>query len=457
MGILPDKKHRQSLLFSATFPPDIQQLCSYSLRPGYTRVDCVGEAEAATVDLVTQHYMVGPVEEQAASLLRVIDAHRRAEPQAHKVIAFFATARQTQYYSELFAALGLPVLEMHSRKSQTYRTRVADEFRASRGGCVMFTSDVSARGVDYPDVTLVVQVGLPQDRAQYVHRVGRTARAGRSGLGVLLLTDYEADAFLPELLQPARGGGGGGSGNGAAASGPVPITSLELPASVSDPVAARQAVSAAAQRISSDTRGQAYQAWLGFYNSNLRRLRWTPEKLVAAANHYAVACMGCSQPPALQKKTIGKMGLKGVPGLRIATGDEAGGGGRGGGGRGGGGGGGGHGGGGGGGRGGPGGYASQPMGGVERFGGGQQQQPRGGGGGGGGGGGSGAAAAGGGEGAKRRRRRGGGGGGGGSGGGGGGANGASGNGQPAAHAGQKRPHPPAGRAGGGGGGGGGGR
>lgn len=73
-------------------------------------------------------------------------------------MAFFVTARVTQFYCELFQAMGIPVLEMHSRKSQAQRTKAADQFRASKGGCIMFSSDVSARGVDYPDVSLVVQV-----------------------------------------------------------------------------------------------------------------------------------------------------------------------------------------------------------------------------------------------------------------------------------------------------------
>lgn len=59
----------------------------------------------------------------------------------------------------------------------------------------MFTSDVSARGVDYPDVTRVIQVGLTT-REQYIHRVGRTARAGKGGSGVLLLAPFEERAVL---------------------------------------------------------------------------------------------------------------------------------------------------------------------------------------------------------------------------------------------------------------------
>jgi ATP-dependent RNA helicase MSS116 len=137
----------------------------------------------------------------------------RTEPQ-FKIIAFFVSARGTQFHSELFNAMGIPVLEIHSRKSQAHRTRVSDQFR-SAASAIMFSSDVSARGVDYPDVTLVIQVGVPADKSQcvtinqpplficshvcssccfcrYIHRLGRTARTGKAGQGLLLLTPPES-------------------------------------------------------------------------------------------------------------------------------------------------------------------------------------------------------------------------------------------------------------------------
>ena len=70
-------------------------------------------------------------------------------------------------------------------------------FRDSDQG-IMFSSDVSARGMDYPDVTHVIQVGCPSDKATYVHRLGRTARAGKSGTGMLFLADFET-FFLESL------------------------------------------------------------------------------------------------------------------------------------------------------------------------------------------------------------------------------------------------------------------
>ena len=66
----------------------------------------------------------------------------------------------------------------------------------------MFTSDVSARGMDYPFVSHVIQVGLT-DRDQYVHRLGRTARAGKNGTGILLLADFEEQSMRKELKEIA--------------------------------------------------------------------------------------------------------------------------------------------------------------------------------------------------------------------------------------------------------------
>lgn len=75
-----------------------------------------------------------------------------------QVLVFCTTARITALLAEFYKKLGMNTLEIHSRKSQSFRNKVSDEFRKSPGGVIMFTSDVSARGVDYPDVTLVLQV-----------------------------------------------------------------------------------------------------------------------------------------------------------------------------------------------------------------------------------------------------------------------------------------------------------
>merc|ERR1719401_2953591 len=85
---------------------------------------------------------------------------------------------------------GVKVHEIHSRKSQAHRTKAADTFRSQQRG-IVFSSDVLARGLDFPDVTAVVQVGVPSSRDQYIHRLGRTGRAGKAGGCILLLHDFE--------------------------------------------------------------------------------------------------------------------------------------------------------------------------------------------------------------------------------------------------------------------------
>ena len=79
-----------------------------------------------------------------------------------QVLVFFTTANLTALHAELFNAMQIPVLEIHSRKSQSARVKAAEAFRNARQA-IMFTSDVSARGVDYPDVSLVIQASLPPD------------------------------------------------------------------------------------------------------------------------------------------------------------------------------------------------------------------------------------------------------------------------------------------------------
>ena len=195
--------------------------------------------------------------------------------------------------NQLFQTAGYSALEMHSRKNQSFRVKVAKQFHEGKN-IMMFSSDISARGVDYPDVSLIVQVGLTV-KEQYIHRLGRTGRAGRKGCGVLLLCDFET-SFLKELKD-------------------LDINSADLPN-----VDMTQLKSTAllqqrpeALRIPGE---QAYQAYLGYYNSNLKRIGMTKGGLVQLANQYS-RTIGFQEPPALQKKTIGLMGLKGIPGLRV--------------------------------------------------------------------------------------------------------------------------------------------
>ena len=252
----PTRQQRQTLLFSATLPLDVKQIAQIATRGGnHTQlIDTVGEEEATHVH-VPQKATVTPVGAQTAELVSLLNEvtgpNGIAAGGGYKVLVFFTTARLAQLYSELFIALGYSVLEMHSRKSQPHRTRVADQFREG-SNLIMFSSDVSARGMDYPDVTAVIQVGMPSDKAQYIHRLGRTARAGKAGGGHLLLADFES-SFLSQLS--------------------------DLPIETRPPIPAegvqrlQPTIGAAFATLPPLTLTCAYQAYLGFYNSYLKRLR----------------------------------------------------------------------------------------------------------------------------------------------------------------------------------------
>jgi len=123
----------------------------------------------------------------------------KRNPSNFKIMIFFTTVRFTALMADFCRSARLPVIEMHSKKSQEYRTRNAKTF-VNGNKQIMFTSDVSARGVDYPDVTLIVQVGITE-REQYIHRLGRTGRAcGVEGRGLLLLNLPEAN-YVQSILK----------------------------------------------------------------------------------------------------------------------------------------------------------------------------------------------------------------------------------------------------------------
>ena len=86
----------------------------------------------------------------------------------------------------LLQEMKLNLKEIHSRKPQTYRTRISEELKESKRS-VLITSDDSARGINYPDVTLVIHMGIPSDREKYIHRLGRTGQEGKEGEDTLLV------------------------------------------------------------------------------------------------------------------------------------------------------------------------------------------------------------------------------------------------------------------------------
>mmetsp|Transcript_834 Transcript_834/g.1372 ORF Transcript_834/g.1372 Transcript_834/m.1372 type:complete len:604 (-) Transcript_834:42-1853(-) len=292
----PSRGKRQTLLFSATMPASVSDIANRALKKDYAYIDTVGDDEEQTHMHVQQELLVTPQGQQIHAMERILSQHVRECPN-YKVIVFFTTARLTGFMADLFnseqSKLGFSVLEIHSRKSQSVRQKASDKFRLAKSA-VLFSSDVSARGMDYPDVTFVLQVGITE-RAQYIHRLGRTARAGKEGKGALLLADYEEKWMVKQLEDmPLK-------------RTPIPAGGNILNDAVSQ-LSRNKELTASAE--------QAYRAWLGFYNGHGKKVGWGKAQLVQNANQWAKDA-GLTQQPALMRKTVGKMGLKGVPGLKI--------------------------------------------------------------------------------------------------------------------------------------------
>ncbi|KAA8497319.1 DEAD-box ATP-dependent RNA helicase 31 [Porphyridium purpureum] len=312
-------KVRRSLCFSATVPQGLSEVLGSALRYDHVTVDCtegdgLGDTHDATK--VRQGVATVDLENVNVSVCTVIAAEMMNNPEEYKIIVFLPTARQAQFFAELLNAwLSAPtspvgrnhpeVLEIHSRKSMSNRTKTSDQFRSAKRA-VLVSSDVSARGVDYPDVSFVLQVGAPSSREQYVHRLGRTGRAGKAGRGLLMLHDFERFFFDNVKSLPMD-----------------KTVGDEVPQALARFPEALATVPDALDRVEQQTKEQTYQAWLGFYNSSLKSLRWDKEDLVLKAAEMASLQLGLDEPPALMAKTVGMMGLKGVPGLRIAGRNES--------------------------------------------------------------------------------------------------------------------------------------
>jgi hypothetical protein len=145
LGYLP--RSRQTLLFSATLPQAVTQVVGLAMKPDHRYIDTVGEEASDTHLHVHQSYVIMPLEQQFSFVHGVLA--RARQQKGCKVIAFFTTARLTQYYAELMNATGIPVMEIHSRKSQAQRTRTSDQFRAATQG-ILFSSDVSGKSWSCP-------------------------------------------------------------------------------------------------------------------------------------------------------------------------------------------------------------------------------------------------------------------------------------------------------------------
>ncbi|XP_066279182.1 ATP-dependent RNA helicase DDX18-like isoform X3 [Branchiostoma lanceolatum] len=178
-------KRRQTMLFSATQTRKIEDLARVSLKkePLYVGVD--DNKDQATVEGLEQGYVVCPSEKRFLLLFTFLKKNRKK-----KIMVFFSSCMSVKYHYELLNYIDLPVMAIHGRQKQTKRTTTFFQFCNSDTGTMLCT-DVAARGLDIPAVDWIVQFDPPDDPKEYIHRVGRTARAGGRGHALLILRPEE--------------------------------------------------------------------------------------------------------------------------------------------------------------------------------------------------------------------------------------------------------------------------
>lgn len=221
-SLLP--KQRRTGLFSATQTKEVKELARAGLRnpvtvsvrvqnrakPSADGGDAIGQSipnisvPQATPTTLENWYLIREYDARIHELLQFIKTHRSS-----KTIVFCATCACVEYYSHVIPQLlrqdaevmsqgKIAVVGFHGKMLAKKRSLLFKKFKGLAAG-VMFSTDVAARGIDIPDVDWIIQLAAPKDPAFFVHRVGRTARAGRRG-GALLFVTPEEEPYV-ELLR----------------------------------------------------------------------------------------------------------------------------------------------------------------------------------------------------------------------------------------------------------------
>jgi superfamily II DNA/RNA helicase len=173
LALLP--AHRQCLMFSATFPPQVQALAE-SLLLSPARIDV--ETTAATAPDIVQRAIAVDVAKRTQLLRHLIE-----DTGWSRVLVFVATKYATEHVAEKLRRLGINAAAFHGELSQGARTQALADFKASKLR-VLVATDVAARGIDITQLAAVVNYDLPRSAIDYVHRIGRTGRAGEAGIAV---------------------------------------------------------------------------------------------------------------------------------------------------------------------------------------------------------------------------------------------------------------------------------
>jgi superfamily II DNA/RNA helicase len=194
MGFLPDverlieactAEERHTMLFSATMPTAIVKLARrYMRQPTFTRAE---SADVDTAPRVEQHFLQVHRMDKPRVLARILQA-----PERQAVYVFVRTKHMADRLVNDLEELATPAIAIHGDLRQATREKNLDRFRSGKAS-VLIATEVAARGLDVDNVTHVVNYDCPDDDKMYLHRIGRTARAGRAGVAVTFAEHHETE------------------------------------------------------------------------------------------------------------------------------------------------------------------------------------------------------------------------------------------------------------------------
>jgi len=193
---MPPAGERQTLMFSATFPKEIQKLAA-SFLDDYIFL-AVGKV-GSTTGLVTQRFVKieGGDSEKGEILLDLLESVQGL------TIIFVETKKKADQLERFLLEQGFPATSIHGDRAQTDRTEALRSFSTGKTPFLIATN-VAARGLDIDNIQHVVNFDMPTDIDDYVHRIGRTGRAGKTGIATALISDENA-GVIPKLIEVLEG------------------------------------------------------------------------------------------------------------------------------------------------------------------------------------------------------------------------------------------------------------
>ncbi|CRK36107.1 hypothetical protein BN1708_016500, partial [Verticillium longisporum] len=217
LGAMPAREDRQTLMFTATWPASVRLLASsFMVDPVKITIGSGGkETASGAVELqantrITQRVEVVDGRDKEQRLLQILRQYQAGKGRHDRILVFCLYKKEATRVEGFLQQRGIHVCGIHGDLRQDQRTRSLEAFK-SGSTSVMVATDVAARGLDIPEVKLVVNVTFPLTIEDYVHRIGRTGRAGKTGEAITLFTAllarheaYMADAERDRLELTAR-------------------------------------------------------------------------------------------------------------------------------------------------------------------------------------------------------------------------------------------------------------